>query len=135
MPEPAASTVAASAQLAGAAALAGALTGLDYITLVGGFVGALHAMSRQETIGGARRVIAVLSTTLLALFVVWAVVETLPAIWHELRLGSPPDIRMGRGLIAWVVGYFAQDTILPAMGRALTAATARLGLGRTGGEQ
>lgn len=131
MPEPIPSTLTSAglaAQSIGAAVFAGALTGLDYWVLLGGFAGALLALRKQEPQGPYRALLAVASVSLLALFATWFAVETLPALARAAGTAAPPEIGKGRALLAWAIGYYAQADLLPAGGLAL-----RRLLGRVGG--
>lgn len=127
MPEPTSSTAAILLQALGATALAGALTGLDYWTLLGGVTGALMALRSQESQGAWRSFIGLVGVALLSLFATWFLVETLPALVQSFVGGNFPAMGKGRALIAWVVGYYGKSVILPAGGRALMALFARIG--------
>ncbi|MBS1188897.1 MAG: putative phage holin [Rhodocyclaceae bacterium] len=126
MPDPTGSTATAALHAVGATALAGALTGLDYWAILGGFAGALLAMSRQDAMGPWRRGLAVVSVTLLALFVTWFIADSMPAVFRAAGWGEAPVLQKGRALVAWMIGYFAQDIILPAAARALNGLAGRV---------
>lgn len=111
----------------GAAALAGALTGLDYWALLGGFAGALLALRRQEPQGPYRALLGVVSVALLALFATWFLVETMPALARAAGTEPLPQLGKGRALIAWAIGYYAQAEILPAGGQLIRRLFGRLG--------
>lgn len=132
-PEPASTAAAAAIPGLGATALVGVLTGLDYWTLLGGFIGALLALRRQPPQATAWAVVGLVGTALLSLFFSWALVELVPMLTRSLGSGAVTELGKGRVVVAWIVGYFAQDKILPGCGRVIDGFFTRLGGQAKGG--
>jgi hypothetical protein len=97
-----------------ATGLASALTGNDLLALVFALIGALAAMSKQQPVGPMRRSIALLSVISLALAVTWFTAESVSHASEALN-GARFELEKGRALVAWLVAYYAQDAILPAI--------------------
>lgn len=127
MAEPTSSTFAIAIQAIGGAALIGALTGLDYWTLLGGVTGALMALRSQDPQGPLRAVAGIVGVAMVSLFATWFLVETLPAVAQAFGAGDFPTLGKGRVILAFVVGYYGRSVILPSGGRLISNWFARLG--------
>ena len=125
MTEPASSTAAGAVLLSGA--LAGALTRQDYWTLLGGFAGALLAMRNQAPRGAISAITGLLSVVVFALALTWLFIDVLPAAVAAAGQTMVPVIGRGRMALSWLIGYYAQSTLLPLGAQLIGALAARLG--------
>lgn len=121
MPEPTSSAMAAGAVSAIPLTVVGVITGVDAWTMGAAFVGALLATRKLEPVGKVWAVLSMISVVIFALLVVWSTAELLPKF-----MGQPVELGTARFLLAWLVGHYAQTTLLPNGARLIDAATGRL---------
>jgi hypothetical protein len=91
----------------------------DLFAFIGALAGTLYAMTGQAKLGWQRRSVSISSIVVLAFAATWFLAESMPVIMQYFGLAQ---IELGRGrmLLAWLIAYFAQDVLLPAVGSALS---------------